>query len=135
MADGDAVDAVHGCPPAAQSYRAFDRRRPRRGRTCGIKSGKVENALSPPGERGIVRLSSDLAPAGTTTPNTSASRIEITIEQRVTTEVETADPRPQCAGERTVAGKCAPGTPRSDDDRAARYLQTIKTARPEKIPD
>src|SRR5207248_1150578 len=63
MADGGAVDAVHGWPPAAQSCRAFDRGRPRRGRTCGIKSGKVENALSPPGDRGIVRPSSDLAPA------------------------------------------------------------------------
>ena len=44
-----------------------------------------------------------------TTPNTSASRIEITIEQRVTTKVETADPRPQCAVERTFAGKCNAG--------------------------
>src|ERR1700730_2971835 len=135
MADGDAVDAVHGWPSAAQSYRAFDRRRPRRGRTCGIKSGKVENALSPPGERGIVRLSSDLAPAGATTPNTSTSRIEITIEQRVTTEVETADPRPQCAVERTVAGKCDTGTPRSDDDRGDRYLQTVEAACLEKVRD
>ena len=135
MADGDAVDAVHGWLPAAQSYRAFDRRHPRRGRTCGIKSGKVENALSPPGERGIVRLSSDLAPAGATTPNTSASRIEITIEQRVTTEVETADPRPQCAVERTVAGKCDTGTPRSDDDRGDRYLQTVEAACLEKVRD
>jgi hypothetical protein len=135
MADGDAVDAVHGWPPAAQSYRAFDRRRPRRGRTCGIKSGKVENALSPPGERGIVRLTSDLAPAGATTPNTSASRIEITIEQRVTTEVETADPRPQCAVERTVAGKCDTGTPRSDDERGDRYLQTVEAACLEKVGD
>jgi len=85
--------------------------------------------------RGIVRLSSDLAPAGATTPNTSASRIEITIEQRVTTEVETADPRPQCAVERTVAGKCDTGTPRSDDDRGDRYLQTVEAACLEKVRD
>src|ERR1700730_14295003 len=91
--------------------------------------------LSPPGERGIVRLSSDLAPAGATTTNTSASRIEITIEQRVTTEVETADPRPQCAVERTVAGKCDTGTPRSDDDRGDRYLQTVEAACLEKVRD
>ena len=73
-------------------------------------------------------VSSDLAPAGRGDPNASASRIEITIEQRVTTKVETADPRPQCAVERTVAGKCNTGTPRSDDDWGDRYLQTVEAA-------
>jgi hypothetical protein len=80
-------------------------------------------------------LSSDLAPARRGDPNDSASRIEITIEQRVTTQVETADPRPQCAVERTVAGKCDTGTPRSDDDWGNRYLQTVETACLEKVRD
>src|SRR2546421_8031908 len=89
--------------PSAQSYREFDRGR-RAAAHAIIKSGKGENALSPSGERGIVRPSSDLAPARRDDQNANTSRIEITIEQRVTTEVETADPRPQCAVERTVAG-------------------------------
>ena len=78
--------------PSAQSYREFDRGR-RAAAHAIIKSGKGENALSPSGERGIVRASSDLAPAGATTQNATTSHIEITIEQCVTTEVETADPR------------------------------------------
>ena len=72
---------------------------------------------------------------GATTQNASTSRIEITVEQRVTTEVETADPRPQCAVQSTVAGKCDTGTPRSDDDRSDRYLQTVEAACLEKVRD
>jgi hypothetical protein len=52
MADGD---AVHGWPPRFNQSGACDRRDACGAATrCGIKSGKVENALSPPGERGIV---------------------------------------------------------------------------------
>ena len=51
------------------------------------------------------------------------------------TEVETADPRPQCAVERTVAGKCDTGTPRSDDEWGNRYLQTVEAACLEKVRD
>src|SRR6201981_1299550 len=61
--------------------------------------------------------------------------MEITIKQRVTAEVETADPRPQCAVERTVAAKCDTGTPRSDDDRGDRYLQRFEPACLEKVRD
>ena len=85
--------------------------------------------------QGSYGLSSDLAPARRGNPNDSASRIEITIEQRVTTKVETADPRPQCAVERTFAGKCNTGTPRSDDDWGNRYLQTVEAACLEKVRD
>src|SRR5207302_2072697 len=118
--------------PSAQSYREFDRGR-RAAAHAIIKSGKGENALSPPESEGSYgRVLISLRP-GATTQNASTSRIEITIEQRVTTEVETADPRPQCAVERTVAGKCDTGTPRSDDDRSDRYLQTVEAACLEKV--
>src|SRR5947208_6045426 len=88
----------------------------------------------PESEGSYVRVLISLRP-GATTQNASTSRIEITIEQRVTTEVETADPRPQRAVERTVAGKCDTGTPRSDDDRGDRYLQTVEAACLEKARD
>src|SRR5436305_4203557 len=88
----------------------------------------------PESEGSYGRVLISLRPSATT-QNASTSRIEITIEQRVTTEVETADPRPQCAVERTVAGKCDAGTPRSDDDRSDRYLQTVEAACLEKVRD
>src|SRR5438045_5194335 len=88
----------------------------------------------PESEGSYGRVLISLRPSATT-QNASTSRIEITIEQRVTTEVETADPRPQCAVERTVAGKCDTGTPRPDDDRSDRYLQTVEAACLEKVRD
>src|SRR5436190_19083579 len=88
----------------------------------------------PESEESYGRVPISLRP-GATTQNASTSRMVITIEQRVTTEVETAEPRPQCAVERTVAGKCDTGTPRSDDDRSDRYLQTVEAACLEQVRD
>ena len=104
------------------------------GRQMRHQIGQDRNTLSPRRERGIVTAEFSLRPVETAN-DASASRIEITIKQRVTAEVETADPRPQCAVERTVAGKCDTGTPRSDDDRGDRYLQTVEAACLEKARD
>src|SRR5438067_4433111 len=110
--------------PSAQSYREFDRGR-RAAAHAIIKSGKGENALSPPGERGIVRPSSDLAPAWRDDPKrqylTHRNHNRTMCHHRGRNGGSAAE----CAVERTVAGKCDTGTPRSDDDRSDRYLQTV----------
>src|SRR3954452_10108130 len=69
---------------------------------------------------------------GATTQNACASCIEITVEQRVPTEIESADPRTNRLVERVAPGKRYAGSARSDNDRRDRYLQSVEVTRLEK---
>src|SRR5215472_13071357 len=64
--------------------------------------------------------------SGATTQNACASCTEITIEQRVPTEVESADPRANRLVERVATGKRDARAARSDNDRGDRYLQPVE---------